>query len=242
MGVNNNKKLKEASGLAASIRYPGFLWTLNDSGHPADLFLLDSTAATNHVFRLSKIENRDWEDIAIGPGPEAGVNYIYVGEIGDNDQRYPLKYIYRFPEPSVDQGGVIQDFDTLVVRLSDQVRDTEALMVDPVTKNLYLVSKREETVGLYEISFPFNQDTLTAIRVASLPLKTIVAADISPDGQARARKLFAQVLDAPGGGLQIMTIHSFCQSLLSCYATPNRERHPNVAPPFGRGHFHERNH
>ncbi|MEQ1540377.1 MAG: UvrD-helicase domain-containing protein, partial [Sphingorhabdus sp.] len=44
-----------------------------------------------------------------------------------------------------------------------------------------------------------------------------IGADISPDGKARARKLFAQVLDAPGGGLQIMTIHSFCQSLLSSF-------------------------
>ncbi len=44
-----------------------------------------------------------------------------------------------------------------------------------------------------------------------------IGADITPQGQARARKLFAQVLDAPGGGLQIMTIHSFCQSLLSAF-------------------------
>jgi ATP-dependent helicase/nuclease subunit A len=33
----------------------------------------------------------------------------------------------------------------------------------------------------------------------------------------RARKLFARVLDAPGGGLQIMTIHAFCQSLLASF-------------------------
>ena len=44
-----------------------------------------------------------------------------------------------------------------------------------------------------------------------------IGADYTPVGQARARKLFAQVLDAPGGGLQIMTIHSFCQSLLSSF-------------------------
>lgn len=44
-----------------------------------------------------------------------------------------------------------------------------------------------------------------------------IGADYSPEGKARARKLFAQVLDAPGGGLQIMTIHSFCQSLLSAF-------------------------
>lgn len=33
----------------------------------------------------------------------------------------------------------------------------------------------------------------------------------------RARTLFARVIDAPGGGLAIQTIHSFCQSLLSSF-------------------------
>lgn len=38
-----------------------------------------------------------------------------------------------------------------------------------------------------------------------------------PDARQRASELFAKVLDAPGGGLQIMTIHSFCQSLLGSF-------------------------
>ena len=182
LGVNRNEKLEEVSGLAASVRYPGHLWTHNDSGHPAKLFLLDSLAQTSRVYRLSKIDNRDWEDITIGPGPEEGVTYIYIGDIGDNDEHYPFKYIYRFPEPSPAQGDLIDDFDTLVVRLSDAIRDTEALMIDPITKNLYLVSKREQHVGLYEITFPFLEDTLTANRIATLPVRHIVAADISRDG------------------------------------------------------------
>lgn len=40
---------------------------------------------------------------------------------------------------------------------------------------------------------------------------------ITPEGRARARTLFAKVLDAPGGGIRIQTIHSFCQSLLSAF-------------------------
>ncbi|MHA6722653.1 double-strand break repair helicase AddA [Sphingomonas sp. RS2018] len=36
-----------------------------------------------------------------------------------------------------------------------------------------------------------------------------------PDERRLARTLFAKVLDAPGGGLRIQTIHSFCQSLLA---------------------------
>lgn len=40
---------------------------------------------------------------------------------------------------------------------------------------------------------------------------------IGPESRARARTLFAKVLDAPGGGIRIQTIHSFCQSLLAAF-------------------------
>lgn len=38
-----------------------------------------------------------------------------------------------------------------------------------------------------------------------------------PAQRAAARTLFAKVLDAPGGGLRIQTIHGFCQSLLAAF-------------------------
>ncbi len=38
-----------------------------------------------------------------------------------------------------------------------------------------------------------------------------------PEQVARARTLFAKVLDAPGGGLRIQTIHGFCQGLLAAF-------------------------
>lgn len=40
---------------------------------------------------------------------------------------------------------------------------------------------------------------------------------IGPERRATARTLFAKVLDAPGGGIRIQTIHSFCQSLLAAF-------------------------
>lgn len=42
-----------------------------------------------------------------------------------------------------------------------------------------------------------------------------LGADIDPDTQERARTLFASVLDCPGGGLRIDTIHAFSQWLLA---------------------------
>ena len=44
-----------------------------------------------------------------------------------------------------------------------------------------------------------------------------IGADFAKDKLPQARKLFAQILDAPGGGLQMMTIHAFCQSLLASF-------------------------
>ncbi|MEE4315635.1 MAG: double-strand break repair helicase AddA [Erythrobacter sp.] len=41
-----------------------------------------------------------------------------------------------------------------------------------------------------------------------------LGADISPTTQERARSLFASVLDCPGGGLRIDTIHAFAQFLI----------------------------
>lgn len=44
-----------------------------------------------------------------------------------------------------------------------------------------------------------------------------IGAESRPDNRQRASELFAKVLDAPHGGLQILTIHSFCQSLLGSF-------------------------
>lgn len=44
-----------------------------------------------------------------------------------------------------------------------------------------------------------------------------IGADFGPDAQARARRLFAEVLDCPGGGLRIDTIHAFSQWLLAAF-------------------------
>jgi ATP-dependent helicase/nuclease subunit A len=41
--------------------------------------------------------------------------------------------------------------------------------------------------------------------------------DVGPERQDRARRLFAEVLEATGGGLRIQTIHGFCQQLLSAF-------------------------
>ena len=51
--------------------------------------------------------------------------------------------------------------------------------------------------------------------------------DYEPPMRDRARRLFAEVLDAPGGGLRIQTIHSFAQTLLASFPAE-----AGIAPGF----------
>ncbi len=179
-----SQRLEEASGLVASIANPGLLWTINDSGNPAEIFLIDQHAKIKLVCKLGPVHNRDWEDVAIGKGPVPGKNYIYVADIGDNAARYDLKFIYRFEEPllTTEKETIITQFDTLILRMPDGKRDTETILIDPFTDDLYMISKREQSVALYKTPYPFSHDTLTLQKVMTLPYTKIVAGSISTDG------------------------------------------------------------
>ena len=72
--------------------------------------------------------------------------------------------------------------------------------------------------GASEMAGRINRQLAAWVRMA----ETDLAADLLALGErptaaltARARTLFARVLDAPGGGLRIQTIHGFCQGLLA---------------------------
>ncbi len=179
------KRLEEASGLAASFKNPGHLWVINDSDNPAEVFLIDGNAKTVLVCKLQGIANRDWEDIAIGSGPKPGKKYVYVAEIGDNQARYDLKYLYRFEEPLINNGAeqTITDIETLVVKMPDGNRDTETLMIDPATNDIYIVSKREEKARIYLQKYPYPKDTLRPIKVLELPFNWVTSGAISQDGK-----------------------------------------------------------
>jgi hypothetical protein len=188
------KKIEEASGLAASKTIPGYLWTLNDSGNPAEIYLLNEKAEIVMTCALENIVNRDWEELFIGPGPEPDKSYIYVADIGDNDAVYPDKILYRMEEPLIiEKKSVIKKVDTFVFSLPDKPRDTEAMIYDSLSSSFYIFSKREPNIKLYELKYPFLSDTLTAEFKVELPFNNIVAADISDNGDEILLKSYNQI-------------------------------------------------
>ncbi len=177
-----DERLPEASGLASSVVNNGYLWALNDGQNPAEVYLIDTTAHVRMTCKLS-VPNRDWEDIAVGPGPDPNKTYVYVGEIGDNNAVHDYKLIYRFEEPALGTESIdVTLIDTLKIQLSDGKRDTETMMIDPFNKDVYLISKREDSVGVYRVSQPFTKDTMIAEKVATIPFFKIVAGSFSADG------------------------------------------------------------
>ncbi len=73
-------------------------------------------------------------------------------------------------------------------------KDTEALFIDGDSKDLYVVTKRETPVHVYQIKYPYStKDTLEAQETAALPLTEIVAADLSPGGHDLIMKNYSHI-------------------------------------------------
>lgn len=199
-GALDNPKINEASGLASSVVNPGMFWTHNDSGDKARIFLIDGQARNRAVVWLKDFTNRDWEDISVGPGPEEGKSYVYVGEIGDNASHYEYKYLYRIEEPAISGGSSVVDttlskVDSIKFTLEGGPRDTEAVIVDPLTREIYIFSKNEKKqIRVFMLPYPQSATGVTeAKHVMSLPIVKVCAADISPDGQEILIKNYTHV-------------------------------------------------
>src|SRR5689334_11793515 len=81
-----NDAINESSGLVASHTSPGAYWTHNDSGDGPFIYAIDTRGESLGTFRVTGATNRDWEDIASGPGPQPNRWYLYIGDTGDNDR------------------------------------------------------------------------------------------------------------------------------------------------------------
>ncbi|PSL29740.1 hypothetical protein [Chitinophaga ginsengisoli] len=185
LGIVQSPAIAEASGIAASKSLPGHYWTHNDSGNKPEVFLLDNKGQLVSTIHLEAVFNRDWEDIAEGVGPVPHKQYVYVGDIGNNVQIDLRTRILRFPAPTEVPGKKMNiNPDVLHVAFADGPRDAETLMVDPIGRWLYIVSKREKAVGIYKASLDFKDgDRAVFHKVGTLPYTWITAGDISQDGR-----------------------------------------------------------
>jgi hypothetical protein len=198
VGVLEDRSIDESSGIVASRTTPGMYWTHNDSGDGPFIYALDDRGHNRGVWRVTGALANDWEDIAAGPGPTAGTNYLYIGDIGDNSEnRLPI-IVYRIPEPTITAAGEgvrkkaaqpTEAAEVLRLRYPDGRHNSETLIIHPVTGKIYIITKVEfGNARVYEADPATVSDGLiTLTRVGELKVPTvfggmITGGSISPDG------------------------------------------------------------
>jgi PKD repeat protein len=128
----------ESSGLAYSTRTAGLLWTHEDGGRPNRVYAVNPNGSLKSTVTLTGAKNVDWEDIEAGPS-----NTIWVSDTGDNNLTRTSVQVYKFTEPTATalQSSMSVTATKYTLTFPDGAKNVEALLVDPTTGRLYLVSK-----------------------------------------------------------------------------------------------------
>lgn len=199
-GVFQHPKLNESSGVAASRRQPGILWTLNDSGNDAWIFATDTLGRDHGAFVVRGAKNRDWEAIALGPCGRR--DCLYIADTGDNDQDHRTARIYRVPEPTIPAGSAAtRAAEALELRYPDGPRDVEAAFVG-TDGTIYLITKgRGSAPAAYRIRpKAWGKDrTVSAEALGKLPIDSgslgnrVTDAALSPSGSRVAVRTYLAI-------------------------------------------------
>ena len=205
-GTVGNPALTEISGLAASHRHAGVLWTHNDSGGAPAVYALGEDGSDLGAYALEGAEATDWEDIAVGPGPEPDVPYVYAADIGDNEARRQSLTVYRAPEPTAapdGAGGTLTGVEAIGLRYPGGPSDAEALLVDPRTGDLVVVTKsyagsahvlHAPAAALVDgATVDLTDEGVVSVRLAD----AVTGGDVAPDGSFVLLRTYGSVLAFP---------------------------------------------
>jgi hypothetical protein len=194
-------RVVESSGLAASRRHPGVLWTHNDSGDAARLFAIGPDGRVLATLRLAGVQARDWEALAVGRD-DRGAPALFAGDIGDNQGVWPWVTVYRVAEPARLRDATVRA-ERYRLRYPDGSRDAEALLVDPRSNRLYVASKDEAGGGLYQAPAALSSDRVNLLRRVGRVPPLVTDGAFSPDGRLLVLRDYqaAHVYAASGGRL-----------------------------------------
>lgn len=204
IGNISNKKINEASGMAASHRQNDLLWVNNDSGNDPIIYALSKEGKGMGQVLLANAKNIDWEDMASFEWKNTP--YLLIADTGDNRGKRKNCTIYIIEEPVVTAHGISPKDVHLRWQINfqyeDGPRDCEAVTVDVAAEQCLLLSKRDDCPQLYTLPLfpPPGQSIVTAKKIARIstiprpgPEDLIqpygrnrsqpTAMDITPDGQ-----------------------------------------------------------
>ncbi|HEY9583520.1 MAG TPA: DNRLRE domain-containing protein [Candidatus Paceibacterota bacterium] len=177
----------------------GYLWLQSDGSIDKIFAVSTSTAASAGEWTLSGIDGSDYEDLS--SARVSSQSYIYLADFGDNSNARSTIIIYRIKEPTItgsDDTVSAGDIETITAEYPagslPSHKDAEALLVDPDTGDMYIITKREAVAGVYYLAHASSYSgtqTLTDLGnmydipdVASVAATgNVVGGNISPNGR-----------------------------------------------------------
>lgn len=203
----SDDRLVEISGITRSQVHPNVLWLHNDSSYGPYLYAVDGSDCTTLArIEIRGIEARDLEDIASGIDA-AGRPVLWLGDIGDNRDSWPFVWVHRVREPSelVDQ---VVRARTYRFTYPDGSHDAEALLADPNSQQLWIVTKKLARGTMYALPDPLRPKRVNT----ALPLGQVGAlvtgGAISPDGKRYVLRDYvnAVIYQSPPRGVELARI------------------------------------
>lgn len=175
----DDDRLVEISGMALSRQHDDVLWLHNDSSHGPYVYAVSaSTCQTLARIEVAGIEARDLEGMAVGVDGK-GRAVLWLGDIGDNRDSWPFVRIHRIREPRVIEDQVVKA-RTYEVRYPGGPLNAETLLADPMSQQLWIVTKQLARGGLYALPDPPRKRNTVEYLSEQGPLITDGA--ISPTG------------------------------------------------------------
>ena len=177
---------RELSGVAASRVNPGLLYVHEDSKR-SPILITNAQGEDLGKIVLDGQATLDPEDIAVGPGPEEGKSYIYFADIGDNDKVRGSIAVYRFEEPVLlasDEPLEIHPSDVtkIVLHYPEAVYNAETFLVDPITKDWYILTKENMRAKVFKATYPQTASTSLTQVLNMRSFDLFTSGDISADG------------------------------------------------------------
>ncbi|HEX6961148.1 MAG TPA: hypothetical protein VF175_04730 [Lacipirellula sp.] len=179
------KPLNEISGIAVSRLNPEIVWMHND-GESKQIYAVRTSGEVAAQLRAPR-GIQDLEDIALGPAANSDRDYLYLGDIGDNDGDRRTIQVFRFREPLLGSSGqeYAEEVEVITLMYPDGPHDAEALLVDPATGDIIIATKEERGAHVY-LAAGTEAATGRPIvlrKIARLDLDEVSAGDFSRDGQ-----------------------------------------------------------
>ena len=196
VGQVDSERLNEISGLVASRRYPEVFWVHNDSGDNPYVYAINRQGKLLGTFQVSGAKAVDWEDIAWSPGETTDI--LYLADIGDNTAQRQEITVYSIAEPNIalGQGASVVMTEPATVRhysYPDGPYDAETLLIDPVNRDLYIVTKRQLYSRLYRAPLSGEKDGGKDLEfITVLPVGFVVGGDVATDGSAIVLRTLTQ--------------------------------------------------